>query len=92
MFLNMKEVQMIYNFSDRHQRFQYQNQSSLVSPGNEHYVRSHRYSRDPLRGIIMNIPSVLLFHLVSFADAIVTANTFPIFFLHTISCELLEQT
>lgn len=71
---------MIYNFSDHHQRFQYQNQSSLVSPCNEHYVQSHRYSPDPLRGIIMNIPSVLLFHLVSFADVIVTASTFPIFF------------
>lgn len=69
---------MIYNFSDHHQRFQYQNQSS---PGNEHYVRSHRYSPNPLRGIIMNIPSVLLFYLVSFADVIVTASPLPIFFL-----------
>ncbi len=84
-FLTWSRILMIYIFISP-PSFHYQTQSSLVSPGNEHYVLSHRQSVQS--GPLGDVQSTRGLALSSFTHVIVTQSTFLCLFLslHTISC------
>lgn len=83
-FLTWSRILMIYIFISP-PSFHYQTQSSLVSPGNEHYVLSHRQSVQS--GPLGDVQSTRGLALSSFTRVIVTQSTFLCLFLslHTIS-------